>query len=175
MVLTAYIALSPVIGLSCHRRRRKLVSANLTPASRCQDHTTWPSASRAVRYRRIRVHRIPLHVRDDRERPSKRSGTGRGYTLICNFGKSEYLCKRGLTRVRAANEVFCPSGRGRLSRRSRLHRSWRRLWCPSSYGGRLACRDDVQLLLGARKIGRPAVFHALTAQVRGCLLQRKPA
>jgi len=29
----------------------------------------------AVRQRRIRVHRIPLHVRDDRERPSERNGT----------------------------------------------------------------------------------------------------
>src|SRR6478672_11851616 len=32
MVLTAYSALSPVTGLSCHRRAR-IISANLTPAS----------------------------------------------------------------------------------------------------------------------------------------------
>jgi hypothetical protein len=37
--------LSPEIGLSCLRRLRKLPSTDLTPASRRQDHTTWPSAS----------------------------------------------------------------------------------------------------------------------------------
>jgi hypothetical protein len=31
--------------LFCHRHQRKLPSANLTPAPRCQDHTTSPSAS----------------------------------------------------------------------------------------------------------------------------------
>jgi hypothetical protein len=41
---TAYSALSLVTGLSCHHRRRKLVFANLTPASGRQDHTTSPSA-----------------------------------------------------------------------------------------------------------------------------------
>src|SRR6202790_467546 len=54
MVLTAYFVLSPVIGLVCHRRwrikglsapgRADFASANLTPASRRQDHTTSPSA-----------------------------------------------------------------------------------------------------------------------------------
>ena len=42
---TAYVVLSPVIGLFCHRRLRKLLPANLTPASRRQDHTILPSAS----------------------------------------------------------------------------------------------------------------------------------
>jgi hypothetical protein len=36
-----------------------IASADLIPASRDQDHTPWQSASRAVRYRRIRVNRIP--------------------------------------------------------------------------------------------------------------------
>src|ERR1700730_2776156 len=36
-----------------------LLSANLTPASGRQDHTSSPSASHAVRQERIRVHRIP--------------------------------------------------------------------------------------------------------------------
>jgi hypothetical protein len=43
MVLTAYFVLSPVTGLSCHRRCTD-ISANLTPASGRQDHTTSPSA-----------------------------------------------------------------------------------------------------------------------------------
>src|ERR1700688_4562749 len=56
MVLTAYFVLSPVIGLSCHRRPAKTgevrarlgrlcLSRDLTPASRRQDHTTSPSAA----------------------------------------------------------------------------------------------------------------------------------
>jgi hypothetical protein len=44
MVLTVSFALSPVTGLVCHRRLRKLPSADLTPASGRQDHTTSPSA-----------------------------------------------------------------------------------------------------------------------------------
>ena len=46
---TAYSALSLVTGLSCHHHRRKLVSANLTPASGRQDHTASPSATPCVR------------------------------------------------------------------------------------------------------------------------------
>src|SRR4051794_5770453 len=57
MVLTAYVVLSSVTGLSCHRRLRGLKSLaqpgwaetrlrkNLTPASGRQDHTISPSAT----------------------------------------------------------------------------------------------------------------------------------
>jgi hypothetical protein len=74
---TAYVALSPAIGLSCHRRPRKLVFANLTPASRRQDHTILPSASGAVRQKRQRGHRIQPRVRDDRDTPLEWGGRGR--------------------------------------------------------------------------------------------------
>ena len=50
-------------------------STDLTPASGCQDHTFLPSAERAVRQERIRVHRIPAGVRDDRETPLSSGGT----------------------------------------------------------------------------------------------------
>ncbi len=66
---TAYSALSPVTGLSCHCRRRKPVSANLMPASGHQDHTPSPSASGALVFCALRVHRIPPRVRDDRDTP----------------------------------------------------------------------------------------------------------
>ncbi len=42
-------ALSRVTGLSCHPRPAESCFRNLTPASGRQDHTTSPSASRAVR------------------------------------------------------------------------------------------------------------------------------
>ncbi len=55
MVLTVSFALSPVTGLFCHRRprtdvvpkpgRADITSANLTPASGRQDHTTSPYAA----------------------------------------------------------------------------------------------------------------------------------
>jgi hypothetical protein len=54
---TAYFELSPVTGFLATVATRKL-PRNLTPASGRQDHTTSPSASRAVRQKRIRVHRI---------------------------------------------------------------------------------------------------------------------
>jgi hypothetical protein len=44
MVLTVSFVLSPVTGLSCHCRCADIASANLTPASGRQDHTTSPSA-----------------------------------------------------------------------------------------------------------------------------------
>jgi hypothetical protein len=51
----------------------------LTPTSRRQDHTTSPSACRHVRQRAIRVHRIPLRVRDDREPPLWKERDGTSY------------------------------------------------------------------------------------------------
>src|ERR1700726_735784 len=59
-----------------------LLSANLTPASGRQDHTSSPSASHAVRQKRIRVHRIPPRVRDDRDTPLEWGGTANHIVLI---------------------------------------------------------------------------------------------
>ena len=50
---------------------RSLLPRNLTPASGCQDHTTSPSAVRALVSRAPCVHRIPLRVRDVAQRPSE--------------------------------------------------------------------------------------------------------
>jgi hypothetical protein len=44
-------------------------SANLTPASRRQDHTTSPSAISAFVKCAVNVHRISSRVRDDRDTP----------------------------------------------------------------------------------------------------------
>ena len=45
------------------------LAANLTPASRRQDHTTSPSAINAFVKCAVNVHRIPSRVRDDRDTP----------------------------------------------------------------------------------------------------------
>ena len=71
---TDYTVLSPVLR-AFWPPSPALLNANLTPASGCQDHTSSPSASDAVRYRRIRVHRMPPRGRNDRDSPL--SGTGR--------------------------------------------------------------------------------------------------
>ena len=81
-----------------------LLSANLTPASGCQDHTTLPSASCAFVKGAIHVHRIPPHVCDDHETPLMPRRDGGGYRLIWVFGKSEYFFKRGWTR----GAINCP-------------------------------------------------------------------
>ena len=49
MVLTVSFVLSPVTGLLSPSPARSLLLTNLTPAPGRQDHTTSPSASRAVR------------------------------------------------------------------------------------------------------------------------------
>jgi hypothetical protein len=74
MVLTASCVLSPATGLSCHRRPRKMLPANLMPASGHQDHTPSPSASSAFVKGAISVHRSPSRVDDVAQRPSFGSG-----------------------------------------------------------------------------------------------------
>jgi hypothetical protein len=64
---TAYSVLSPVNGFLATVAAQTL--RDLTPAPRRQDHTTSPYASRALVLHAFRVHRIPPHVRDDREPP----------------------------------------------------------------------------------------------------------
>jgi hypothetical protein len=71
MVLTVSFVLSPVTGLVCHRRKRKISSAKLDASVGASGPHDF-----AVRIKRVsstarlpRVHRIPSHVRDDRETP----------------------------------------------------------------------------------------------------------
>jgi hypothetical protein len=45
------------------------VHKGLARASARQNHTTSPSVSMPLVCRHIHVHRIPLHVRDDRDTP----------------------------------------------------------------------------------------------------------
>jgi hypothetical protein len=86
-VLTAYGALSPVIGflatvISCDASAS---SRNLMPASRHQDHTLSPSAFCIARQpmRKRPPHPAP-NVRDDREAPSLEGcGTREDMPVIC--------------------------------------------------------------------------------------------
>ncbi len=111
MVLTVSFVLSPVIGLVCHRRLRiggkfgpvgpALASANLTPASGRQDHTTSPSATCAVRLRAGRPLTSPIRTRPAtpfarRSRPSGGETAGL-IELILAAMKAEYFSNQGWT------------------------------------------------------------------------------
>ena len=89
--------------ISCSPRRTALLPpsfprsvplGNLTPAPRRQDHTTSPYASATLVRRDISVHRIPPHVRDDREAPFIRRETRGNMPLICPTARAEYFCWR---------------------------------------------------------------------------------
>src|SRR3954452_20052649 len=85
-----------VIGLVCHRRLR-FVSADLTPASRRQDHTTSPSALALFVSSAISVHRIPPRVRDDRDTPLWWDETARTTVVICAGRTPKYFSNRDWT------------------------------------------------------------------------------
>ena len=80
----AYIALSPVTGLVCHRRLAEDLPRNLTPASGRQDHTTSPSAGRC-RSSPTSPASIASRTqrRDDAQRPSWWARDRWNLSLIC--------------------------------------------------------------------------------------------
>jgi hypothetical protein len=67
------------------------------PASEHQDHTPSPSALAPFVKSAACVHRIPLHVRDDRERPSDGAGRGELVEMICPTAKGKYFYQRDWT------------------------------------------------------------------------------
>ena len=68
MVFTVSFVLSPVIGLFCHRRLAD-ISAKLDASVEASGPHDFAVRLSAIRQRRIRVHRIPPRVRDDRDTP----------------------------------------------------------------------------------------------------------
>jgi hypothetical protein len=102
MVLTAYSALFPVTGLSCHRRPR-FVFADLASASGCQNHTPSPYANASVVSRkelRLMLSRPPHpapNVYDDRETPLSRGAGCAKHTLILISEKQKYFLQEGWT------------------------------------------------------------------------------
>jgi hypothetical protein len=75
MVLTVSSALSPVIGLFCHRRLQRLNRKLDASVEASGPHDFSVRKPGALVSRAARVHRIPPRVCDDGQRPS--SGTGR--------------------------------------------------------------------------------------------------
>src|ERR1700733_7767031 len=81
MVLTVSFALSPVTGLVCHRHRQSCFCQLDTSVGASGPHD-FAVRFRAVRHQRQSVHRIPPHVRDDRETPLVWDGTADDMQLI---------------------------------------------------------------------------------------------
>src|SRR5260370_37016789 len=81
-----------------------IASANLTPASGCQDHTTSPSAFVPFVNGTISVHRIPSRVRDDREAPSV-GRDGDGYKSDLGQTRSGIFLQPRLDRFLADGQI----------------------------------------------------------------------
>ena len=127
MVLTVSFALSSVIGLYCHRRLRGVSGplgltspfANLTPASRRQDHTTSPSALALSSKRRSRPPHPAPNVRDDREAPLLWRRDARILLLI--WGRDQQRRLRQIGTTGKIIRAFVPlPPRARLAIPSRL-------------------------------------------------------
>jgi hypothetical protein len=99
MVLTAYSALSLVIGLSCHHPRCdcEAIVVELTSASRCQDHAALPSACWRIRlaHQKRPPHPAP-NVRDDRDTPLLWARDARSCRRDLPDGLSELFLLTGL-------------------------------------------------------------------------------
>jgi hypothetical protein len=93
MVLTVSFVLSPVTGLSCHRRLVD-TSTKLDTSVGVSGPHDFSVRFGTVRYRRFHVHRILTRVRNDRE-PPLRGTRQREYTSDSGFGKSEYFLWAG--------------------------------------------------------------------------------
>ena len=109
MVLTVSFVISLVNRAFLPPSAAQCVSivVTLTPASGRQDHTTSPSASpRRSSVGAVRVHRISLHVRDDREPPLSSGETGRAGIADLPDALSEIFFAARLDRLL----VICPSG-----------------------------------------------------------------
>jgi hypothetical protein len=157
-----------VTGLFCHRRQRTnvvpkpgradITSANLTPASGRQDHTTSPYAGNISRPRavdRSQAHHPPCNpvARKTLPRPPHphpasvtiaiRPSGGVGWRefveMICPTGEAKYFCKGGWTEK-------CPTGKSPdnvESKFSRVPDAVQR--SPGGANGSRECRYDDRL------------------------------
>ena len=99
MVLTVSFVISPAIGLSCHRHPRDAKHHRELDASvEASGPHDFAVRLSAVRYRHLRVHRIPPRVRDDREPPLMWDGTAENKPVIWVWCEEEIFLQRGLDR-----------------------------------------------------------------------------
>src|SRR6266478_2104125 len=92
---TAYFVLSPARSGLFVTVISRLLGADLTPASRRQNHTTSPSASAPFVTCAARVHRIPPRVRDVRNAPRPGQDSDR-YRSDLGRARNEIFLQKGL-------------------------------------------------------------------------------
>jgi len=109
MVLTVSFALSLVTGLSCHHRLADHPTKLDASVGASGPHDFAVRFMRRSSARRQSVHRIPPHVRDDRETPLCRDGTESKYSCFYPAVKQISEIPK-LTKVRSG--YFSSSFRG---------------------------------------------------------------
>src|SRR6266404_2738136 len=102
---TAYFVLSPARSGLFVTVISRLLGADLTPASRRQNHTTSPSASAPFVTCAARVHRIPPRVRDVRNAPLLGQDVI-DIEVIWVRREGKYFCKRGWTTISENTKRF---------------------------------------------------------------------
>src|ERR1700737_2744500 len=110
MVLTVSFVLSPVIGLSCHRRLRSCLRKLDAGVEACgppdfavhlkRRSSAALSASTASRPALMTLRNAPLWDR-----------TAGVVKVICPTPKAKYFCRQDWTAANPADEVICPSGK----------------------------------------------------------------
>ena len=93
MVLTVSFVLSPVIGFLATVASEKLASQKLDASIGASGPHDFAVRVSAVRQKRINVHRIPPHVRDDRETPLVWDGMARDKPVIWGASEAEYFSR----------------------------------------------------------------------------------
>jgi hypothetical protein len=107
---TAYSALSPVTGLSCHRRLARLHAKLDTSVGVSGPHDFAVRIS-TFRQARIHVHRIPFPTSvTTAKRPSCGNRMAGVLDLICPTGPAEYFSQRVWTEQQPSSVLICPPG-----------------------------------------------------------------
>jgi hypothetical protein len=116
MVLTVSFVLSPAIRICFVTVASGIASANLTPTSRRQDHTTSPSASASPVSRAAASTASRPYVRDVRETPLWVGRDVEGYRFDLGQPRSGIFLREGLDRKIARQPV------GQITRHARPDR-----------------------------------------------------
>ena len=125
------------------------IVTKLTSASRCQDHTTSPSAKAPFVFQHLCVHRISPNVRDDGQRPSF-GRDARSCRSDLPDGLSEIFLTRGLDSALENLPVGQISDAPRIVfRQTDRPRAVRRRNCPtSSRSGAFLCFGEGLFQIG---------------------------
>jgi hypothetical protein len=91
-LFTTYSVISPAIGLFCHRRLWRLLH-RLDASVEASGPHSFAVRLKRIRQSAIRVHRIPPHVRDDRETPLRKGGTAEDMPVIWVEIEADYFLR----------------------------------------------------------------------------------